>query len=254
MKFKLGTYGVLILNRPILIPPHAMKELWNKAAIHSTADGGTDRWFSYVNEHKIDLVNKFPDIVSGDFDSINPDILKMCKEHGSYVETTPDMNNTDFTKSLKVIAAQCKKKLDAVVTIADHSGRLDQIFSNLNTLFKMDEIFQNNDTQCYLLTLSAITWLLRPGTHKIEIPEYLRTNYEWCGILPGASKRNKVTTTGLKWNLDDSQIEFGGLISSSNTYSGEPVVTVTTDTELFWCMSLGAEDNSASPSLKSLLS
>lgn len=38
-------------------------------------------------------------------------------------------------------------------------------------------------------------------------------------------------------------MEFGGLISTSNTYSGEPEVTVKTDTLLLWSMGLGSTDD-----------
>lgn len=72
-------------------------------------DGGTTRWFDFLKQHNIDVT--FPDIVSGDFDSISSSLLNTCEENGVYVEKTPDQNYTDFEKSLYIIKQRCDKKV-----------------------------------------------------------------------------------------------------------------------------------------------
>jgi thiamine pyrophosphokinase len=44
-----------------------------------------------------------PDLVTGDFDSASPDLLKLLAELGTNVVPTPDQDETDFTKCLKVL-------------------------------------------------------------------------------------------------------------------------------------------------------
>lgn len=108
--------------------------LWNGASIRSTIDGGTDRWLEFVKTEAIDASPKFPDIVSGDFDSIQQSTLALCKENGSEVVPTPDQDFTDFEKGLRALTARCNLQLDSIVVIAELGGRIDQTISCLNTL------------------------------------------------------------------------------------------------------------------------
>ncbi|KAK9503888.1 hypothetical protein O3M35_010354 [Rhynocoris fuscipes] len=237
-KLDLKNYAVLILNRPISLPTKLMESLWNGASIRSTVDGGTTNWFDYVEKHELKLKNKYPDIISGDFDSISPELLKKCEEHGVYVEKTPDQDYTDFEKAIWVIKRRYTKQLDSIIAIIDNADRLDHTFSNLNTLYRVRQsIFPETNTTAFILSSVSLTWILEPGQHSISIPSYLRDNQVWCGILPFKPVKNHITTTGLKWNLENNSVEFGGLISSSNTYDSNEV-TVNTDAEILWSMGL----------------
>lgn len=52
----------------------------------------------------------------------------------------------------------------------------------------------------YNLATDSITWLLEIGKHQIAIPQTIRNNKEWCGLIPVGTKCC-LTTSGLKWNL-----------------------------------------------------
>ncbi|CAH1400881.1 unnamed protein product [Nezara viridula] len=192
LKFK--SYGILILNRPITVSPEKVIKLWNEACWRITIDGGTDKWFDFVKQHS--LSPSLPNYVTGDFDSIKHETLEFCKQQDEItVINTPDQDFTDFDKALDVLMKTCPHKLDCFVAVLEHSGRLDQTFSNINTLARAS-------IDGFMISESAITWLLCPGYHRIYIPHYLRNRKAYCGILPFAPEA-KVTTKGLKWNLSE---------------------------------------------------
>lgn len=89
-------------------------------------------------------------------------------------------------------------QLNSVLAVVDTVGRLDQVLSNLHTLFLTEDIL--TDMTVYLLSGNSLTWLMKPGTHTIDIPLNLRKHEEWCALLPVGTSC-QVTTTGLKWNL-----------------------------------------------------
>nr|XP_012230822.1 PREDICTED: thiamin pyrophosphokinase 1 isoform X5 [Linepithema humile] len=115
------------------------------------------------------------------------------------------------------------------------SGRFDHIIGNINTLYKSDKLVGN--TKVIQVASNSLTWLLKPGLHNIRIPEILVRGQSWCGLLPFGSSVNHVSTTGLKWNLNDTTMHFGGLVSTSNTYN-KTEVTVNTDTSIIWTMGI----------------
>ena len=53
---------------------------------------------------------------------------------------------------------------------------------------------------------NSLTWLLRPGRHKIIIPEIILQNKSWCALIPFGESNSRVTTEGLKWNLREKFI------------------------------------------------
>ncbi|GFS39788.1 DNA mismatch repair protein [Actinidia rufa] len=58
--------------------------------------------------------------------------------------------------------------------------------------------------------------LLLPSTHRHEILIQSSVEGPHCGLIPIGMPSERTTTTGLKWNLSDTEMRFGGLISTSN--------------------------------------
>ncbi|KAF4527163.1 hypothetical protein B566_EDAN007186 [Ephemera danica] len=217
-------FSLLILNQPILTEKERMLAIWKRASLRITADGGTDRWLQFLRSCCPDK-ELVPDIVTGDLDSITPEALAHCSAKGSLILKKPDQDNTDFTKGLIETSKWQevnKVELDGVIALVETAGRLDQILANLNTLYLAQSILT---CPVYQLASDSLTWLLNPGTHKINVPASLAKGY--CGLVPlGAPNKD-----GMK---------FGDLISTNNLFDNPEggIVTVTTDTPLIWTMGL----------------
>ncbi|ALC47069.1 CG14721 [Drosophila busckii] len=245
--FRVGKNGhvCIVLNRKIQVPSHVVKLLWKNATLRCAVDGGSNHWRNFVlaqgiqkpskSEKIIDMVHLEPlDLITGDFDSITEETVDFFKTTPKI--HTPDQDATDFTKAITVLQpVMTQRKVHDIVVFHDCSGRLDQVMANLNTLYKM----QKDNCNVYLVSGNSVTWLLRPGKHTIQIPLDLVTSQRWCSLMPLGGTAHNVTTTGLKWNLYHAQMEFGGMVSTSNTYSTE-FVQVETDSSLIW--SMGAYD------------
>ncbi|XP_072034747.1 thiamine pyrophosphokinase 1-like [Amphiura filiformis] len=226
--------AVIVLNQPLKsMYPHLLR-LWDKAVLKAAADGGANRLCEFRTGNQLKFI---PDIISGDFDSIRPEVLLFYKSKGSKVIETADQNFTDFTKCLRIVLdvlEQKKQQVDCIVALGSFGGRPDQVFANINTLYEATEV---TDIPVYLVADDSLACLLRPGKHVIEVNTGLEG--EWCGLVPVGFRCKYVTTTGLKWNLNHQSMQFGSLISTSNTYAeGAKEVTVQTDQPLLWTMGI----------------
>ncbi|XP_076636908.1 thiamine pyrophosphokinase 1-like isoform X4 [Colletes latitarsis] len=198
-------YAVIILNRPLLWKRDILFNIWEKAQINATVNGGTLRWIHYLEKQGIDLLNKkyseyVPDLITGDMDSCSPAVLEQMKSMGSMVVETPDQNLTDYTKALIEIGQLNKK-------------------ANLKKL--QDD------------AIISLQILIR----YIKVISISKTYSSSCGLFPIGEPTNSITTTGLKWNLNNATMRFGGLVSSSNTYTSSKI-TIHTDSPVIWTMSI----------------
>lgn len=83
------------------------------AQVRVTVDGGTEKWFQWVekNENKLENV-LFPDMITGDMDSLPKDVLHYftSKNNDIKVVFTPDQDETDFSKALTELSSYCVNK------------------------------------------------------------------------------------------------------------------------------------------------
>ena len=112
-------------------------------------------------------------------------------------------------------------------------GRFDQEMGCIQALYKWGDAFSNRlflfDDHTFAILLPQVV------RNEIRIPFYgdSPTNLKdktlvgegpTCGLIPIGCRCEFVKTTGLKWNLDGSSLEFGGLVSTSNRVMEDVVV------------------------------
>ncbi|MCJ8745748.1 hypothetical protein PDJAM_G00134100 [Pangasius djambal] len=231
---------LVILNQPL--EPRFFHVLWNKAVIRACADGGANhlyqltegRWESFL-----------PDYISGDFDSITPEVKNFYSEKKCRLIETADQDLTDFTKCLALMLDEIKTRqvqVDTIVTLGGLGGRFDQTMATVETLFHIQKM---SEIPVVVIQDSSLACLLREGRkHQLYVNTGLEG--EWCGLIPmGGSCLT--STSGLRWNLDNQELGFGKLVSTSNTYEEldakeeRKPVTISTDRPLLWTMGIKTE-------------
>ncbi|XP_046847018.1 thiamin pyrophosphokinase 1-like [Xenia sp. Carnegie-2017] len=220
---------LLILNRPLDNSYEKLTKLWSIASVRICVDGGANEFYKVCKEHQ--TLKWTPTYITGDFDSIKPDVMEYYKNKGTAFVSTPDQDHTDFTKAIRHVISHCDDQVSAVVVLAEFSGLLDQTMANVNTLYEAAKITQKD---VILLASDCLAFLLQPGKHRIDLNDGYKELK--CGLLPIGVKCDKVKTDGLKWNLSNDPLQFGELVSTSNAFDGSGVVNIECSHPLVWTM------------------
>lgn len=133
-----------------------------------------------------------PDVVIGDLDSADPSLLL-----GPEVIYHPDQNSCDFQKALSYL--EDKKLLPAII-VGISGGMIDHILQNINLFFSSKCIFYAPPIAAYNLIENEHKSFTLPLNTKISI----------IGI------NAIISSSGLKWELDNYSMNFPGANSSFN--------------------------------------
>jgi thiamine pyrophosphokinase len=94
-------------------------------------------------------------------------------------------------------------------------GRFDQEMASLQALYKWSDTFR--PANLWLYDEHTCACLLRPDSVENVVSMCPAVeNLKSVGLIPLGRRCDEVTTSGLRWNLDESAMEFGGLVSTSN--------------------------------------
>lgn len=138
----------------------------SSASLRISVDGGTNFLSRRSAGGDGKQEYKIPDIICGDFDSIDDETLHFFEEKGSKIIPTPDQDETDFTKAV-MIAQDVEKErgqaFDIILAVNTTGGRPDHLLSNFHTLHR----FVGNATPIMLYDIgNSISWVLQPVSHS----------------------------------------------------------------------------------------
>lgn len=205
---------------------------WRCARMRVCADGAANRLHDglLIDSRRAAFL---PDLIKGDLDSLRADVRAFYSKLGVSIVQDDDQDHHDLDKCLMALRdtqaewTRAGGEAMTVVILGAFGGRLDQEMANLNMLYQ----WQGTFARMLLLSEDSTAVLLAPGEHTIRLDPEIESGV--CGLVPLGAPCACVRTTGLRWNLEDRPLAFGGMVSTSNEVVA-PEVTVRTDAPLLW--------------------
>lgn len=127
---------------------------------------------------------------------------------------------------------QCQPHISKLVLVSHKPVSFIETMQYVNC---MHRLHVTCDIQICAALGSSYLEVLPSGYSKLTVNTGNEGKY--CGLIP-LGHPNKVTTTGLKWNLDDTNMEFSDLVSTSNALDGSGKVSVQCDYPLLWYLDI----------------
>jgi thiamine pyrophosphokinase len=147
-----------------------------------------------------------PDLLVGDLDSVDPELVSMLREHGTEIHEHPTRkDHTDLELALEVAV---EHEADEILIIGGLGGRWDQTLANILLLTQLR--FQGPNIQLidgpqriqYLPAGTSLEISGKPGTIVSLVP------------IKGTAKG--ITTDGLEYELAHGALEYGSSQGISN--------------------------------------
>lgn len=223
----------IVLNAPP-IRHDDMMNIFSSFKLRICADGGANFIYDTCPSVRLEPTTSpfLPDLVIGDLDSIRPEVAEFFGHHGVAITQIRDQDSTDLDKALGHVASSDSEggRFIAILgSIGAHEGRVDQLFAVINSMYR----YRKEPFQLVQIGSASIMVVLDTGKHRIQIPPSAIGRH--CGLIPAFGKVEKITSSGLQWDLIDSHggMSFGSIISTNNIIREEIVDVNTSSPVLF---------------------
>lgn len=152
------------------------------------------------------------DLVVGDMDSVDPDLLATAVEHGTAATRYPvDKDSTDLELALDAALAREPR---SVVIIGAHTGRIDHLLGAIG-LFAVT-----------VPLVDELLWIDGTITITGSVPDRPVTVHGASGdrvsLIPSAGDAANIVTSGLRWNLHGEALAAGSTRGISNIITAAP--------------------------------
>lgn len=159
--------------------------------------------------HLAHSVGRTPDLVVGDMDSVDPELLDRAVLAGARLRRHPaDKESTDLELALEEVLAE---GADAVTVFGSDAGRFDHLMGGVLTL-----------ASARFAALRVDAWL--GGVHLVVVRDARQIRGVPGGIvsiLPVGGAAHGVRTSGLRWPLHGELLEPGTSRGVSNEFLDE---------------------------------
>ncbi len=153
----------------------------------------------------VDKLNIKPDIIVGDFDSVDKNILrKYEKEEIKIITLNPIKDLTDTNEAINIAI---EKKSNDIVILGGIGSRIDHTISNIHIL---KEALDKN-IRCIIINENNNIELINK---KIILKK--NENFKYVSLIPLTSVVTGVSLKGFKYELNNSTMEIGKSIGVSN--------------------------------------
>lgn len=143
-----GGYAIVLLNtepgcgllgdrdRRETAVSHMLTSVWAGAAVIVVADGAANHLYDSALSEEFRR-KRLPHIITGDLDSIRPDVLEYYTQAGVETVRRPSQDDHDFTKSLSVAEERLQQHGggEEVYVFCSAGGRFDHVAAMLSTLY-----------------------------------------------------------------------------------------------------------------------
>ncbi|MCL2773876.1 MAG: thiamine diphosphokinase [Oscillospiraceae bacterium] len=159
-------------------------------SIYIAADSGLE------TIKKFDIV---PDIIIGDFDSVNPAILSFYKNRDDIeiIKHPAQKNDTDSMLAVKYALGRGYKN---IVIIGGIDGRIDHTLANL---FCLKYIRNRNGNGCITNGYNKISYISNSRTRI-----YKNKDYKYVSIIPISPEIRGVTLSGFFYTLKNADVSL----------------------------------------------
>lgn len=172
-----------------------------QAKLIISADGGANHCAS---------LEITPDILIGDCDSIDHNLLTNYLESGVTIQRHPkEKNATDLELALDYASRKGASSIDVLGTLG---GRWDMSLANILLMANQ----KYSGIKITLIAEHCRILLLHPGIHHIE-----GTMGQCISLLPIKGDASAVKLNGFRYPLDRQTIYFGSSLGVSNVMTGD---------------------------------